>query len=523
MDKDAAIERRIIIGLIASTEYIRQVRLIWSPELVESITARRIATWCMEYFDKYDKAPFKDIEGVYIDKLKAGKISEEMAEELEQDIFPKLNELYVTEGGLNVGYLLDQSRDHFTERRLIQFGREIQALVDSGELIEAVALASDFKPIAADTGTGLDLASEEALNRVDTAFESAAETVVHYEKELGDFWNSQLVRESLVAFMGPEKRGKSFYLLDVAMKAAQQKRNVAFFQAGDMTEGQTLRRICIYLASRSDRERYCGTLYLPVKDCIFNQLDECDRVERADSTGPFAKGQWTEESLRKGVSMEELKKVLEKHPHHETCYNCGEYRKKRWGTVWLEQKETGPPLRVDEAKTVLDKFFYQNDRRFKLSTHAHTLTVQQIRTILDIWEKQEEFVPDVIVIDYADLLEPDPSAARYEFRHQTDQIWRGLRRLSQDKHALVLTATQADAKSYEQDRLRMSNFSEDKRKLAHVTALYGLNQDKEGREKELGIMRINEIVVREDEFLTTKEIRVLQRLQMGRPVLGSFW
>ena len=48
---------------------------------------------------------------------------------------------------------------------------------------------------------------------------------------------------------------------------------------------------------------------------------------------------------------------------------------------------------------------------------------------------------------------------------------------------LVVTATQADANSYDRTSLKMSNFSEDKRKLAHVTAMYGLNQDPAGREK----------------------------------------
>ena len=65
---------------------------------------------------------------------------------------------------------------------------------------------------------------------------------------------------------------------------------------------------------------------------------------------------------------------------------------------------------------------------------------------LDDWEAREGFVPDVIVIDYADLLEADGKST--EFRHKQDSIWKGLRAMSQKRHALVLTATQADAASY---------------------------------------------------------------------------
>ena len=78
-------------------------------------------------------------------------------------------------------------------------------------------------------------------------------------------------------------------------------------------------------------------------------------------------------------------------------------------------------------------------------------------------------------------------------------------------------------KSYEKDRLGLSNFSEDKRKYSHVTAFYGLNQDKKGREKRFGIMRINELILREDEFDTAREITILQNLRRGRPFLASYW
>ena len=68
-----------------------------------------------------------------------------------------------------------------------------------------------------------------------------------------------------------------------------------------------------------------------------------------------------------------------------------------------------------------------------------------------------------------------------------------------------------------------SYFKKDKRKYAHVTACYGLNQDPKDREKRLGIMRINEIVIREGDFSNAHEVTILQNLKRGRPFLSSFW
>jgi hypothetical protein len=36
-------------------------------------------------------------------------------------------------------------------------------------------------------------------------------------------------------------------------------------------------------------------------------------------------------------------------------------------------------------------------------------------------------------------------------------------------------------------------------------------------------MRINELILREDEFDTAREITILQNLRRGRPFLASYW
>jgi hypothetical protein len=59
----------------------------------------------------------------------------------------------------------------------------------------------------------------------------------------------------------------------------------------------------------------------------------------------------------------------------------------------------------------------------------------------------------------------------------------------------VVTATQTAARGYDAITQSQKHFSEDKRKLAHVTGMVGLNQTV--KEKEKGIMRLNWIELRE--------------------------
>lgn len=132
----------------------------------------------------------------------------------------------------------------------------------------------------------------------------------------------------------------------------------------------------------------------------------------------------------------------------------------------------------------------------RLSVHFNdTLTVEGMRAILDDWS-HEDWIPDVIVIDYADILNMD--YGNLEGRDRYDRVWKQLRRLSQERHCLVVTATQAAARAYKAQTQGQEHFSEDKRKNAHVTGMIGLNQTV--REKERGIMRLNWIELREGFF-----------------------
>lgn len=142
------IERKIIIGLITSTEFCRKVKDIWNIQLIESSTAKRIASWCWEYFDKYGRAPGKDMELIYYTKLKTSKLSKDVAEEIEQDILPSLSEEY-TEGELATDSLLEETLKHFSEQHIRLHNDAVQALLSEGKTEEAERMMQEFKPLGA--------------------------------------------------------------------------------------------------------------------------------------------------------------------------------------------------------------------------------------------------------------------------------------------------------------------------------------------------------------------------------------
>lgn len=513
--EDKFIELRILTGLIVSTEYLQQIRKSWDPKLMESSILKKMSGWCIDYFDKYNHAPNVEIESIF--KKQTRNLKEQEVEDIE-DILADLSDEYERADKFNVKYLLDQTIEYFEERNLSAFAESILGQLENGELSDAKTSAVSYTNPIKVSDENLDFANEEVLGAVDVAFENANCPVVKYPRALGKFLNDQLVRNSFVAFMAPEKRGKTFLLLDMSIRAAKQHSNVAFFQAGDMSQGQQIRRIAIHLNKKSDKEKYCVSHYEPVRDCIKNQMDDCDLPER-EGRGEVFEGA-EKDFFREQISMTDLIIEYKANRNHKTCYNCSKFWTNKYGTPWIQKIPAVRPLTPAEAKRSIKELFIKRKLGFKLSTHpTKTLTVSEIDNILSRWEREDGFVADLIIVDYADILAPE---VRVEFRHQENDKWMRLRGLSQKRNALVVTVTQTDADSYERNTLSSKNFSEDKRKFGHVTAIWGLNQDKAGREKEIGLMRINEIFIREDRFSVKNYITVLQNLQRGQPCLSSY-
>jgi hypothetical protein len=492
--------------------------------MLDSRVAVKLADWCIEHYDKYGVAPYQDIHSIYKEKLKQGKIRREIGDAIEQDILPYLNEQYV-ENGINAEFLANRTKDYYREQRIRKHLQDIETDLDKGKVENAEKLALSYKPIANERADELDLRSPELKNRLKFAFEKTSEPVLWYPGALGDMWNEHLVRGGFVGIMAGEKVGKTLVLLDMAVRAMRQGTSVAFFQAGDMTEDQQLMRLAIYLTKRSNKEQYTGEMIEPIPDCIWNQLDECDYPERECDHGIFNSIKDDYEDYFKwkkyGMTKQDLMDKQKRFPDYRACHNCVEWHRKPWGSVWIDKVNVDKPLEYQEAVNAAEEFLADNDGKFKLVTYANgTLSVPEIDTRLSIWQQEEGFTPGMILVDYADLL---ISLDFSDFRHKQNDIWAKLRGLSQKWNALVVTPTQADAKAYETGLLRLSNFSEDKRKYSHVTYMTGLNRDPKGREKELGIMRVNDLVAREGWFTAERQVTVLQNLRRGRPFLGSFW
>lgn len=508
---DNSIENKIVTGAIVSTEYLKSVRMIYNADLIAVPFVKTVMQWCLDYYAQYEHAPERHIADIFEAKRRNG-LPEEQANLIE-DFLAGLSDEYehAEAGKFNAQYLLDQTEQRFEARNQELLLLDIQALHSKSDYKAAEELLRNYKRVQRPNGQGIEpLTNKEAIER---AFSDEEQYILFRLPGILGELVGPIVREDFIGILAPEKRGKSITMLDMAMRALRPGCNVAYFDAGDSSETEITQRIHIR-NSRQSHKNY-GVLKSPVLDCAHNQDDTCNKRERTARRGVLEDARTAEGKIIK------KKQPYESVQGYTPCTYCEKHNSKEFkGAVWYELIDA-KRLTADRAYELGKRTAERTRKRFKLSCHPNnTLSVRGIEAVLDAWEQTDNFVADVVIVDYADILIADDTKI-HEERHRQNNIWKALRRVSQQRHCAVITATQADADSYDRKSLKESNFSEDKRKYSHVTKFLTLNQTPE--EKDEMIMRIGMMFARNSKWDIRRQAAVMQNLDLAQVYCGSYW
>ncbi len=459
--KDGVAERQILSAMLCDKLLLCRVVPLWTRQgLFRSRFANVIANWAVEYFQEYSAAPKAHIEALFATWAE-GQPDEATVSLIDSFLSSIKNTYENLEEETNSEYLVDLAAKHFNTVKLERLKDLIEGELLRGNSEEAWKHLSETTKLELSAKDGVNLLTE--LTWIDrTLTKEIKDPLVKFPSAMGEFLGVQdcFHRDCFVSFLGIKGVGKTFHLINVAWTAMTQRRKVAFFEVGDMSESQVLSRLLSRGCKRPIRE---GDYRLPT------------RIYRKD------------------------KQVL----------------------VDFDVKTKTKRLSISRAKeefeTLSKETLKSNKEYFKLSTHpARTLSVNGITSILKNWERND-FVPDVLVIDYADLLAP--LDGKDDRRDQINETWMALRALSQSLHCLVVTATQAKALAYNADVMRIEHFSDDRRKIDHVNAMIGINQTTD--EKRINVQRLNFISLREGEFDPCRCVHLAGCLAISDPCVLS--
>lgn len=434
---DGTLERTVVGALVMQRQALTRIAQFWrkpDPGKVGPLPSRwasLVGQWCVDYLAENKDAPGRMINAIFGRWAARREAQGDPATvKLVESFLANLVDERALYGDEGIEYVVGVAAALMQRAALRSLIESLQEEVDAEQLDAAVKRVEGFRKI--DTG-GQDytvLRDRPALEA--SLSETEARVLIRFPGDLGRFYGDSLARSCFVSFVGPEKRGKTFHALDMAVTALQQRRRVAFFEVGDMTRNQVLRRLAVRLAQR------------PLNACTLRY--------------PAAL-QWENSDNDAGAEV-----------------------------VW-EERVFDEPLTVEEVWDSIEEFheyYVRHDDDFLrlVCRPAQTVSVPAIKAQLEAWDN-EGWEADVVIIDYADLL----VGHGHDTRERTNDVWTRLSALRQERDCLVVTATQASAKAYTMQLLRMDAFSEDKRKNAHVTGMVGLNRTE--RERARGVMRLN--------------------------------
>ena len=176
------------------------------------------------------------------------------------------------------------------------------------------------------------------------------------------------------------------------------------------------------------------------------------------------------------------------------------------------------PWLKDEVETrkLLKAFRKQNRGSIRaVCFPAYSAGMKEIKTELKRMEVVDKVIPSIIIVDYIGNM----NAPGYVGRDVYNQNSQSLKALSQERKALVLSATQGTRITFEKQTIEVMDIPEDIRQVANVDVLLGLNQTAD--EYEEGIMRINVMIHRHAKWNSKKQAKVLQQLEAGQVALDS--
>lgn len=349
----------------------------------------------------------------------------------------------------NVKYAEDMASDFFQRKSLDRLAESIKSKANSGSVESAQRLIAEYVRPEVIHSRSIDLLRD--AGPIQHAFQNDEEELFSLRGGLNRLVGGPLCRGELVAFLAPPKAGKTWWMIDSAVTAMTRSQKVLFISL-EMTEEQMVRR-------------------------FWQALSGCSRYgeEAPGSTFELNGSKWdlvtgTRETSKVDVSEEAIRQV------QSTYLSVTE------GLLKIRCYPTG------------------------------TLSLQKLQSELKVLEVFENFVPDVIVLDYADIMKL-PSGR--EKRHQLDELWLGLRGITTEKKNLIITASQTGRETVAGKRdADEGNIAEAVSKLNHVTRMITINRGRE--DKKRGTYRLSCQTMR-DGAECFEQLVVCHCLAIGRP------
>jgi replicative DNA helicase len=489
---ETSLEQQIAIGMVVSTKFLQEIHSVYDSSYFRNSYLKKVSEWCFDYYESYEQAPCAEIKNIF--ETEQSRLLEEESQAI-NNLLIKLSDQY--EGGsINEEYLLDRALLYFKERELELMVGNVQVHLSRGEVQEAEEQVSKFRRVQKEASGWIKPLDD---NEVGEFFDRQDEEFFRFAGQLGEFMGP-LDRGWLVGLAGGFKKGKTHLAREFGVMGMLSGLRVADFSL-EMNKNQSKERFYRRLTASGDEE---GRFLYPVFDCLLNQLGRCMRPERTNRI-----------VLR---NNENDLPDFDPNSPYKPCSACRHAHPDLYvPNIWYEELDR-PGFEYHETSKRLAPFnrMYGHLLRMKIYPRF-SANCSDIMRDLDILERTEGFLPDIIIVDYADILAPEDK--REVGIDKEDKTWMALARLASERHALVVTPTQVTRDALDSYLLQEGHMSKWIGKLGHVDMMLTVNQSEE--EKRRGLVRMGIIAHRHRDFDRAATVMLLQQLSLGQTNLDS--
>lgn len=448
-------ELELLIHCITNDRFLKEILPIIRPQYFKLPYSRIIFSWIEEFYSNFACSMGKNITDIY--KQKCVMIQEEDSETNDEIklFLSNLSKRYTEyEEISNIDFLVKKATEYLNTRSIEVLEEKLKDALLSNDISKAQHEIANYKRVEKPTGQGVDLLKD--TDKIVTALTNESDVLFAYPGAVGELAGS-VHRGDFISFFGPSGRGKTQVLWWNSELAMASGCKVLFFTL-EMTENEIIKSRAIpSLTGKPKTSKIVKSAYF-LKDEVSQSYNIVQKEEYKEGVDPDNTFNF----------QKKLKRL---------------YRKGNIRIIF-------PP---------------------------NTLTVADIESTLDNLYYYENYMPDVVVIDYADYMAPSKGFKNAEYRHAINDIWKGLSDLRLKKNIAIITASHTEVKTYNSD-VQINHASEDKRKVNHITIGMGLNQT--DKEHDDNIMRIGVIKLREGRK-TSKQAVCLQCLDIAKPCIAS--
>jgi replicative DNA helicase len=410
---------------------------------------RFIAARIYDYIDKFRKAPKDHISDILSDKLEAeNKREAELYIETVQAIVDGKE-------GYNGEYIMSSLEIYIKRQSLRAIAVDFhKALIkDTDEsLEEAQALmAKANRQTLSVFDPGIRLSDKSALNFLDWQAGSFPTGIPELDKR-----GFGPVRKELWQFIANAKAGKSFMLVQLGKMAALHKFKVC------------------HISLEMSRER-CAQRYY---QALFG-------VSKRQQT--FTNTKFKRDKLNRITGYEDVRVTP------QLSFDDPRIAEK------LEAK-------IDQwAPRILENVIIRD-------FPTGMLTIRQLEAYLDNLEQTERFIPDLLLVDYPDLMKLDKT----NYRLSIDETYKDLRGLCVARNIAGAVVSQSHRAGAKAKQLGAENIAEAYSKIAHCDT--NITYSATPHEKKLGLARLHVAAGRNDESIT---VVISQQYGFGAFVIDS--